>query len=658
MHNDYLHESMPERMMMASTQSPWFRRQLATLLSFTLCLMVVVMGNSLLAHPDLEEDGLLTHFVVGGHRIENGRVEDQTHSAKAALVGKPQPVTIGPAEGLVFNGKDEYLLIAENVAAAGQLLPKKEMTVSAWVNLKSTGQWGAIAGCLEDTGNYEKGWLLGYENGKFSFALASKGSDDGNGLMTYLTAKEPIELGRWYHIAGTYDGQTMKLYVNGKLANESRAQSGEILYEPKSPYVLGAYKDSNEFHGWEGAFQEVKVYSRVLPASDFAAVAKKNENLINWNPPNNTKLEFLVKPYLQHVTSTSIVVMCETSRPAVTKVNFALRQPFTLKAASETPSLIQEVPLKDLSPGTIYYYQVQCESPDGQSIKSEIYSFQTAFGADRPWAFGIVGDTQRNPVITAACADGLYALRPNFVVHCGDVVDNGFAKNQWIKDLFEPAHNLMAHTVVFPTIGNHEQNAHWYYDYFSLPKPEYYYTFTYGNAQFFMIDSNKPLDPGSEQYLWLEKELAKSTATWKFTCHHHPCFTSDSDDYGNLTTGAGERQPTYGDRNAQKLIPLYEKYGVDIAWNGHIHVYERTWPIYQMTINQKKGVRYITSGGGGGHLEQAAAQRAWFSLHFKRAYHYCYVTAFENTIQFKAYDTEGRLFDTFELTKDLPASKK
>ncbi|MBA4030939.1 MAG: metallophosphoesterase [Planctomyces sp.] len=570
------------------------------------------------------------------------------------MLGAPRPITIGPAEGLLLDGAKDYLVIAENVAAAGKLLPKREMTVSAWVNLNATGPWGAIAGCLEDTGDYEKGWLLGYENGKFSFALASQGSDDGNGRMTYLTAKDPIELGRWYHIAGTYDGQMMKLYVNGQLAGESKAQSGDILYEPKSPYVVGAYKDSNEIYPWAGAFHEVKVYCRPLPAADFTAIAKKNDNLIRWNPPNDTKLEFLVKPYLQAVTQTSIVVMCETSRPATTTVTFAPRQPLSMKTASTSATLIQEVPLQELSPGSVYYYQVQCESPDGQKISSDILSFQTAFGADRPWAFGIVGDTQRNPVITAACADGLYALRPNFVIHCGDVVDNGFAKNQWIKDFFDPCHNLMSKTVVFPTIGNHEQNAHWYYDYFSLPKPEYHYTFEYGNAQFFMIDTNKPVGPGTEQYEWLEKELAKSKAMWKFTCHHHPCFTSDSDDYGNLTTGAGERKPTYGDVNAQKLVPLYEKYGVDIAWNGHIHVYERTWPIYQMTINQKKGVRYITSGGGGGHLEQAAAQRAWFSLHFKRAYHYCYVTAFDKTIQFKAYDTEGQLFDTFELTKELP----
>ncbi|MBK8001302.1 MAG: metallophosphoesterase, partial [Verrucomicrobia bacterium] len=81
-----------------------------------------------------------------------------------------------------------------------------------------------------------------------------------------------------------------------------------------------------------------------------------------------------------------------------------------------------------------------------------------------------------------------------------------------------------------------------------------------------MIDSNKDCGPGSEQYRWLEKALARSRATWKFTAHHHPIFSSDENDYGDHWKGRPTEPFTYGDTNVQRLVPLYEKYGVDISW--------------------------------------------------------------------------------------------
>lgn len=347
-----------------------------------------------------------------------------------------------------------------------------------------------------------------------------------------------------------------------------------------------------------------------------------------------------------------MVVMAETTQPSRMVVEYAEVQPLTQRVAATATGYIGEVPLTGLKPFTRYFYRVICTDDAGNVARSEVATFQTAPGPDDAWAFGILGDTQRNPSVTRRCAEGIFGLRPNFLLHCGDVVDDGFAKNQWVDDLFGPASVLMAHVPTFPVIGNHEKNSHWYYDYFSLPAPEYWYTFHYGNAQFFMIDSNKDCSPGSEQYRWLEGELAKSKATWKFAAHHHPCFSSDENDYGDHWKGKSRPADYYqGDRNARQLVPVYEKYGVDVVFNGHIHSYERTWPILNLSINQKKGVRYIVSGGGGGGLEQAAPQRAWFSVHVARGHHYCVAAVFDRTLEFKAYDIEGRLFDTFELTK-------
>jgi hypothetical protein len=440
--------------------------------------------------------------------------------------------------------------------------------------------------------------------------------------------------------------------VNGVEEGSSTLQSGNIAYPKDAVLSIGAYKDSNEFHPMDGALYQTKLFARALDAAEVKRDVVLNKALTDYEPPVNKLLRFIVAPYLQFATKTSITVMCETSASAKMMVEYGEANPLGSRLEGTSSNLIQGVTLNNLKPQTRYFYRVTCTDAEGNVARSDVLTFQTAPEANSGWAFGILGDTQRNPEVTRKCAEGIFALRPNLMIHCGDVVDDGFAKHQWVSDLFEPSSKLFAHVPSFPVIGNHEKDAHWYYDYFHLPAPEYYYTFEFGNAQFFMIDSNKDLSRGSEQYEWLERELKKSKATWKFAAHHHPAFSSDENDYGDLWKGKETQGYSWGDKNARALVELYEKYGLDIAFAGHIHSYERTWPILNMTINQKNGVRYIVTGGAGGGLEEAGPQRSWFTLHVKRGHHYCFATVQDRTIQFKAYDIDGRLFDTFELTKE------
>ena len=201
---------------------------------------------------------------------------------------------------------------------------------------------------------------------------------------------------------------------------------------------------------------------------------------------------------------------------------------------------------------------------------------------------------------------------------------------------------------MFPVLGNHERDARFYYDYMSLPTPENYYTFAYGNAQFFMIDSNREVGPGSEQFQFLAAELQKSRAQWKIVCYHHPAYSSDENDYGDTWYGPSTR----GDLRVRKLVPLFDKYGVDIVWNGHIHSYERTWPLREdRATTPGNGTVYMITGGGGGGLETAGPIRPFFQNTVKRGHHFCYVAVNGNTLELKAYDLEGRLFDTTTIQK-------
>jgi len=636
--------SLPPRM--ESPSRPVLRR--TGLFLAGLCFAVAPLA---FAHPDKVENRLLLHIATGAHPIENGQWPDLTHKFTSRVQGEPKLANLGPAQALVCNGITDWLLVAPDRETAQPGLPKREFSVAAWVVINETHGDGGLIGFAQDNGDYEMGWVLGYGRQSFSLSLSTTGADDGNGRLTRLNGKAAIETGRWHYVVGTYDGTTMRLYVDGKPDGELTGQSGDVLYPPRGRYAAAAFADDNELNLLDGALYEIKVYDRVMTAEEIAAEARKNEKLLAFRSSLNRDLRFVVQPYLQFGTTNSMTVLCETDKPSKMSVEYGEIQPLKLQAQTSKTANISELRLDGLKPFTRYFYRVTCTDADGNLARSELLSFQTAPGPELSWAFGILGDTQRNPDITRRCAEGIYALRPNFMLHLGDVVDDGHAKQQWVSDLFEPCARLFGRVPSFPVIGNHEKNAHWYYDYFSLPAPEYYYTFMFGNAQFFMIDSNKNCGPDSEQYRWLEKVLAESKATWKFTAHHHPCFTSDEDDYGDHLKGRPNRQVTWGDTNVRRLVPLYEKHGVDIAFAGHIHSYERTWPILQMTINQAKGVRYIVSGGGGGSLERAAPQRAWFSLHVARGHHYCFATVHDRTIEFKAYDTEGRLFDTFAFTK-------
>ena len=563
-----------------------------------------LLAGALVLHADHVEKELLFHFAAGTHEIQNGAWQDKTHRATAQVVSAPRFVRGGPTEGLLFTGAD-YLSLAKGHDDAQKLLPVREMTVTAWVRLDDTAERCGIISYLSDERSQSQGWMLGYNQRTFTFALSAGTGGDTQHRLTVIPSRSTIETGRWYYLAATYDGRTMRLYVNGELENESETQSGDIAYPTDATYLIGGCLHRGSMNLMEGSLFEAKCYARALAPAEIQAVAKKNETLIAWKPTPEKDLVFVVKPYLQFATTDSITVMCETSRPAKMRVEYAELQPLELSAAGESAQLISEVTLRGLKTATRYFYRVVCVDESGQEIRGPLMSFQTAVPETMPWAFAVIGDTQRNPEVTRKCAEGAFSKRPNFLLHCGDVVDDGFAKHQWVNDLFEPCSTLMAQIPTFPVIGNHEKDSHWYYDYFSLPKPEYYYTFRYGNSQFFMLDSNRPLVAGSPQYEWLAGELAKSKATWKFTCHHHPCFSSDENDYGDHHKGKPGDTFFFGDANARNVVPLYEKYGVDIAFNGHIHMYERTWPIFEMAINQQRGVRYITSGGGGG-LESAA----------------------------------------------------
>ncbi|MEY3050628.1 MAG: hypothetical protein RLY31_413 [Bacteroidota bacterium] len=364
---------------------------------------------------------------------------------------------------------------------------------------------------------------------------------------------------------------------------------------------------------------------------------------------------FLVQPYLQYATKDGIHILWETTVAGTTLVEYGeaiekAKSPNLSRSKSvDGTRLLHEVKLDSLLPATKYLYRVRSRTYQGNEIVSGVYTFKTAVNDDDAYTFAFIGDTQRNdrtPWAWGKIADKIWGERPNFIINAGDLVDMGTRKSDWTEHFFPNGHVAMSRFPMYTVLGNHEQDADYYYDYMVSPTPEYRYTFRYGNAQFFMIDTNRDVSEGSEQYDWLEWALAQSDATWKFVVHHHPPYSSEENDHGDTYIGAS----TYRTQ-ARNLVPLYEAYGVDFCLFGHTHLYERTWPLFQQTINQQEGVIYINSGGAGGGLEDFDPTRSWFSQIMKSDHHYCMFSIFDRTLVFRAIDHEGRLFDTFQLQK-------
>lgn len=538
------------------------------------------------------------------------------------------------------------------------LLPSKSMTVSAWVSLDQTSQYGGIVSAIQDNGGTEAGLVLGYNESRFYFGLASKGADDGDGKMTYLTGKSNIELGKWYHVCGTYDGERMQLWVNGKLDGESTEQSGDILYPEQAELTVGGYRDSDELHPFIGRLRQITLYDLAAKPAWITHDFEHHQEWTRLKPALDPAMpfDFLVKPYLQFATHDSIRIACELTKPGKVTVRFGETSNYTMQAeATSDDNLLHTAVLERLKPETGYYYQVIAEERDGKAqIASQPSSFQTASLATTPYAFAVISDPQGNPQVNGKLGEMAWALRPNFLLIPGDLVDNGTVKNQWLNEFFASLNPLISRVPFYPVLGNHEQNADHYYRYMSLPPPEYYYTFRYGNAAFFMIDSNKNVGEGSEQYEWLDQQLSalekqdsESGIVWKFVCFHHPVYSSDENDYGDLWKG----KSTWGDQRIRPLTKLFDKYKIDVVWNGHIHSYERTWPIVGGMVTGKQGTTYMITGGGGGHLEQAGPIRPPFQNNVRRGHHFVYVAINGKTLELRSFDLEGRLFDTLTIEK-------
>jgi hypothetical protein len=148
---------------------------------------------------------------------------------------------------LNFNGSNALVTI--NNAASLQLTTG--MTLEAWVYPTVTGPWWGDV-IYKGNDNYY------LEGTSYSSGFPAMGGTLPNAPPLYGTAV--LALNTWAHLAATYDGATMRLYVNG-VQVASRAQTGAIVTST-NPLQIGG--DSIYGQYFTGRIDEVRIYNRAL----------------------------------------------------------------------------------------------------------------------------------------------------------------------------------------------------------------------------------------------------------------------------------------------------------------------------------------------------------------------------------------------------------
>ncbi|WP_338842193.1 metallophosphoesterase family protein [Paenibacillus glucanolyticus] len=379
-------------------------------------------------------------------------------------------------------------------------------------------------------------------------------------------------------------------------------------------------------------------------------------------------LSIVKGPYLQNPAEHCITVMWETSLPASSRVDVLLAErihsgyqgnyklpdkPFgTFTVGSE--SRIHQITVEGLEPGTIYYYKIHSRNESGE-IESKLYMFKTAAGRGVPFSFTVTSETggysgfdATDGLINQRIFSQMKQYRPDIALFVGDVVNDGKNDEDWNTYFFGPGRDFFVDTPFYSCLGNHEDNASWYYDLFAFPEPRNYYSFNYGDVHFVCLDSTDLINekdypyssgvmgPGNPQYDFLVRDLESSSARWNIVFFHYPPYVSGG----------------YQVEALRQLCPVFEEYGVDLVMNSHTIVYERSHPLRDGIIDYDHGIVYIVAGGAGAMPDWLLPKREWHTSQSLAVPHFLQVVVTTDRLELRAVDDQGWLFDQLQIRKN------
>ena len=258
----------------------------------------------------------------------------------------------------------------------------------------------------------------------------------------------------------------------------------------------------------------------------------------------------------------------------------------TVTVSGATPQNIHKVSVTGLAPNTLYSFRV-----GKANLWSSIGRFTTAKANKDAFTFIYTTDSQASDAgqfntaqITTHAAFAKFP-NANFWLQCGDLVESGGDPSQWDQffgtNLPITQQDLFYKYPFAPVVGNHDGGTN-FKNYFNMDVPLFdaaygsTYSFIYGDVQFFAINSERYKDATYISNLkgWMRTEAkAHFEVKWRIVYFHK-----------NIYAGGGWMG--YSDveiwRNA--MAPIFDELSIDIAFQGHEHIYEVIGPVYNKEL--------------------------------------------------------------------------
>lgn len=165
-------------------------------------------------------------------------------------------------DGNALDCKGGCVLIPSNPLLA----PPDGMTIDCWVYTDTPLQQDKWIMNRIFGGKTNSGYRFGFYQGRPCFSIPQ------TDWSHHLNADKVMPLGEWVHLAATYDGQMMRIYMNGKECG-SMARTGPV--NPNNfELCLGSFAEKHAAH-FTGKLDEVRLFNRALSADEIRAHARK-----------------------------------------------------------------------------------------------------------------------------------------------------------------------------------------------------------------------------------------------------------------------------------------------------------------------------------------------------------------------------------------------